>query len=109
MIYEFQANDGEIIEISRSMSKAPDVGTPVTRNGKVYKRVISRGVGSGIAYDFDSYPKISKSLPQFAEGADFVRDSGSNYGCPIIESRRQENDLCKRYQFTRDYDSRDLD
>jgi hypothetical protein len=104
MMYEFMASDGDVIEASYPMSKAPDIGTPVKRNGKVFRRVISQCVSDGSAYDINSYPKISSTLPQFGDGAEHIGDKGSkHWGKCIIESQSHERDLCKRHGFTREY------
>jgi hypothetical protein len=117
MIYEFRSDDGEVIEVDRPMSKAPDIGTPVKRGGKVYRRVMSRNIADGSAYDLSSYPKISSTLPQFGghdpnkpqnNNVEWVKEEGRDYGKVIIHSQHEERDLCRRYGFTRDYNANDL-
>lgn len=107
MIYQYQADDGEILEIHRSMHQAPAIGSTIRRSGKTFVRIIS-ACHNGTAYDSESYPKLSSSLPVWCEGANHV-STGIQAGKPIITSRRHEDDLCRRHGFTRDYDSRDLE
>jgi len=114
MIYEFMADDGDVIEVERPMRHAPEMGTPVTRDGKVYRRIMSRNIADGSAYDLSAYPKISSTLPQFggkdpgkATDVDWVREEGRHYGKVIIHSQQQERDLCKKFGFTRDYNADD--
>ena len=84
------------------MEKAPAIGSTITRNGKKYRRAMSLPE-NGTAYDSGSYPKLSKTMRQRSAGAEYVTTPGRHYGCPIIESRRHENEMCRRHGYTRDY------
>jgi len=110
VIYEFQdEQSGEVIEIDFPMRDCPDIGDKVRRGGKTYVRIFTTNVQVGVPCDGSSYPKVSKTLPQFATGADYVKDPGSDYGCPIIESRTQQDELCRRHGYTREYHHTDAD
>lgn len=110
MVYEFQDQEtGEIIGLNFPMIDCPEIGSTVQQNGRGYTRIFSFGMEVGVPCDGNSYPKVSKTLPQFAPGADFVQDPGRDYGCPIIESRAQQDELCKRHGYTRDYHHTDTD
>ena len=41
MIYEFRSADGERYDMECSMDEAPDMTAVVTKNGKVFRRVLS--------------------------------------------------------------------
>lgn len=41
MIYEFRSDDGELYEMDVPMDEAPDMMAVVTKNGKVFRRVLS--------------------------------------------------------------------
>lgn len=114
-LYQFKSDDGELIEREFTPEALMDLpligGSLVLREGgKQYRRVKPTigGIVARLDYDHSEYPKVSKALPQFAAGADFVKESGRNYGCPIITSRRHQDELCRRHGFTRDYSASDL-
>jgi len=107
MIYEFQSDDGEILERVFPMRRAPQLGLEILHNGKVFTRRIS-APKNGTAYDSEKYPKVSSSLPVGCAGAEHVT-GGRHDGKPIITSRRHEDELCARHGFTREYDARDLE
>ena len=97
------------------MSRAPRLGHRIKRNGKQFVRVLSTtGIcnslpGSCGDYDASDYPRISKAMPQFAAGADYVTDDGRHFGCPIIRSKSHEREMLKRHGFTREYSHQDTE
>lgn len=40
--YEYRANNGDRIEVEAPMTAAPPVGHRIRRNGRIYRRVVSR-------------------------------------------------------------------
>ena len=102
-VYQFISADGQVEErYYASHRKAPSVGRKITIGGRKFTRIISGGLSTALAYDFNSYPKVSSSLPNWCDGADHVKD-GREAGKPIIVSRKHEDDLCRRHGFTRNY------
>lgn len=108
-LYEFRAADGEVISRSYPMAEAPELGKTVTVGGKRFKRVMSAPqISAAVAEMAHGFPKISKTLQQFSEGAEYVKTPGKDFGCPIIRDMTHQREMCKRHGYTRDYDASDL-
>lgn len=105
-IYEYIADDGQVIERVCSMARAPEIGHVIVQGGKRFRRMVSGGVGNATAYDSDKYPKVSTALPEWCDGADHVKE-GRQAGKPIITSQQHEKELCRMHGFTRDFDPND--
>lgn len=104
MLYQFQADDGEVIERNYSMKEAPELGQAIEVDGKVFRRILSMPASAGLGeYDGNDYPRVSHAMPRFLEGAEHVTEPGKNYGKVIIESAQQARELCRRHGFTREY------
>jgi len=44
MIYEFEAKDGETVEVDYSMERAPEFGATISRNGKTFTRLLPKSM-----------------------------------------------------------------
>ena len=86
-MYEFRAEDGEVIEKFYNMKNCPDIGKKITVKGMKYTRILCSGI-TRIA-EFKPYKSIT--LPRNAKGFKTDKD-----GTPIVESRRQEQEYVKR-------------
>jgi len=105
-IFQFLNPTGQVVDKwYASASLAPDVGKSITIDGARCSRIISLGsqIGARTKEMCRGYPKISKTLPQYADGAEYVQDNGRDQGCPIIQSATHEAEMCKRHGFTREY------
>lgn len=86
--YDFQAEDGAVVEEFHHMSSVPD---EITIEGKVFRRVISGGVISGdVKNVVHGYPYVSLDAPLHSPGAGGYTKDGK---C-IITSRRNEREFC---------------
>jgi hypothetical protein len=94
MIYEFQANDGEIIEEHFSMAEVPSVGETIEREGKEYTRIFS---SEQKVHDYKWFAYESRALPKRLPGF-----KHSKNGNTIIESRKQEREVMSKYGYERD-------
>lgn len=54
-------------------------------------------------YICNSFPKISKTLTRWSEGAQYVK-SGPDKGRVIIQNMNHERDLCTRHGFANKFD-----
>ncbi len=100
--YQFQAEDGEIVEREIPMKDAPDFGTIVTVDGKDYARIISERIcvaDAMIKMDNIGFPRPSRSMGKWTPGCDHDKD-----GRPIIESKRHEKGLCERHGYVAERD-----
>lgn len=88
-IYTFKSSDGETIEEAFSMRGAPEIGTPITRNGKQYLRVMSLDGAVNVQKEFKPYVSmaLAKNTPGFKHDA---------RGRCVVESRQQERAYAKR-------------
>lgn len=103
-LYQFQANDGEIIEKECPMKgpKHPKKGKRIVRKGKTFKRILSTGItvdSEGIRMDNIGYPRASRSMKKWLPGANHDKA-----GRPIIESKRHERSMCDRHGYIREAD-----
>lgn len=102
MIYEFQADDGEIIQENFPMKFCPEIGTPLVRDGKTYKRIFSRGGllfnDAQVATTVHGYPRTDVTLPK----GDDVGGGMDPEGRPIIRSQAHEREVMARYGMRRD-------
>lgn len=84
--YEFQADDGEVIERVRPMARAPRIGSVLRVKGKVYRRVASLGVGSaGIVRE---YRHVAHSLPRKWQWPTMPHNKFDERGRAVFESKR---------------------
>lgn len=92
MRYEFQAQDGEIIERDYPMKDAPPFGTIIEVNGKKYERVVSASVQVDTRFTQWTYPIVSNALPRKIPGCQH-----DSKGRPIIENARHHERIAKDY------------
>ena len=87
MIYEFQSDDGEVIERMFSMANAPDLGKKIVVKGKTYKRVLSGAIE--LIREFKPYVCYSK--PKGLPGC----RTDTKTGRSVIESKSQEREIAR--------------
>ena len=103
MLYQFQSDDGEVIERDYRMSNAPELGQKVTVNGKAYHRILSLPASVGLAeYDENDYPRVSRALPKFTKGCPL-----NEKGQPVILNKAHERRILKQEGYTREYSAND--
>ena len=86
--YEFQAEDGEIVEVQASMNSPMSTRMKITRKGKVFLRVLAGNI---------------QATPEFKEYESFTVPKGMP-GCPvnpktgrtIITSRAEEKRVAEQ-------------
>ncbi len=98
-MYTFESDDGERLNLSFPMSKAPRIGSTVRRKGKAFTRVVSGGIqiSADVANVVHGYPYVSNSLPRNLDGCEHT-----DKGKPIIQSREHERSIAARYDYTRE-------
>lgn len=84
--YQFQSDDGEVIERRYPAHDAPDIGQAVRKGGKVYRRIFSI---PEVVKPFKPY--ASPTLPPGHMGC-HVNEQGFS----VVESREQENRIAKK-------------
>jgi hypothetical protein len=94
MIYQFQSEDGEIIEREYSMSSPQAAGKGITVKGKKYKRILTSGahapeVNSG----FKAY--VSVAAPKGLDKIDPSIPIDRKTGRPVITNHRQEKEVAR--------------
>lgn len=94
MRYEFQREDGAIVEADFPMSQAPDLGQVVLLGGIPCTRICS--VPAAVRGD-NWKPYASHRLPRNLKGC-----KCDATGKPIVESRTQEREIAAKLGFTRE-------
>ena len=95
MLYPFQAEDGEVIELSYPMKDAPPIGASVEHEGKTYTRVFS---DLPVVHDYKWEAYASRQLPRWMKG----HDKFTKRGQPIFETRKQEREFAAKNGYVRD-------
>jgi len=93
MIYEYQAEDGSIVEINKPVAKSDYVGKVIVHEGARVKRIASSGTSARTVWK----PYISSRLPRNVEGCTCTPE-----GKPIIETQAQEREVCARLGWERE-------
>ena len=95
--YQFQADDGEVIERFYPIREAPPLGAVLRVSGKKFRRIVSL---PGSLPDFKPYS--TNAIPRRTPG--FRHD---RRGKPVVENRQQERRYAKRmgYEWTNSKDS----
>lgn len=91
-LYDFQLVGGkERIEEFFSMATVPAVGDVIQRNGKKYRRIISRSIVNteAVAAITHGYPYESHSLPEMPES---ICKKSPN-GLPVVRSQQHEREI----------------
>lgn len=97
MKYEFEDEDGKIVEISMSMAEAPSIGSIIHRDGRALRRIASVSVQVDPAANRSQYPYVSNALPRNLAGCRV-----DSKGKPIVESRRHEQEIMARHGYAKD-------
>lgn len=99
MRYQFQADDGEVIERDYRMKDAPELGYKITIDGKEYARILSEPAFVGLAeHDSNDYPRVSRALPKYTKGCP-LNDKGQ----PVILNKAHERRVLRATGYTREY------
>jgi hypothetical protein len=93
MIYEFQAEDGSIVERDYPMAQAPQLGQAITVDGKKYKRILSAG-SQQVIKEFKEYESVA--CPKGVEKIDPSIKVNPKTGRPIITNRAQEREIARQ-------------
>lgn len=93
--YQFEADDGRVLERDYPFGKAPTLGSVVEIDGVRCTRVVSEHLARATE---TVNPFVSMSLPPWEPGAKrYVTDpSDLNYGQPIFHSRREADEFDER-------------
>lgn len=95
MLYPFEADDGEQIELYYSMNDAPKIGEVVDVNGKPFKRVFSN---LPVVHDYKWEPYASRQLPRWHKG----HKKFNKKGMPVFETRQQEREFAAKWDYVRE-------
>ena len=87
MFYEFKAKDGEVIDRQYPMSEAPELGTKIKVEGKVFVRMISTDIE--VVEEF--IPYVARSKPKGLPGCRVDKKSGHS----VIENKKQEREIAR--------------
>ena len=93
MIYEYEAEDGSIVEIDKPLARCDYVGKVIVHEGRRVKRVASRGTSSPPVWK----PYISSRLPRNLEGCQCTKE-----GKPLIGTQAQEREVAARLGWERE-------
>ena len=93
MIYEFEAKDGERIELMMPSGKAPKVGADIEHEGKVFKRIASATSSPAKVWR----PYVSSRLPRNMPGCECTPE-----GKPIINTQATERSVGARLGWERE-------
>lgn len=97
-IYEFQSEDGEVIERVHPMREAPPIDSVIEVDGKKYKRIASGGVSVEAAkVNCNKYPYFSMRHGAFMPGAKHDKQGRS-----FIESPTHEREWMAKNNLGRD-------
>lgn len=98
MIYEFMTDDGEIVEASYPMRRAPKVGNVYTVTNTAGEKVKATRIMSLPQVRGDPWkPYISSRLPRNIEGVNCTPA-----GKPIIETKAQEANIAAKLGYERE-------
>lgn len=89
-MYEFKADDGEIIQVSYPMAQAPELGFVIKKNGKKYVRILSSSASIGVQESIKPY--VTVAGPKGIPGCQTDPKTGRS----VIENRNQEREHAKR-------------
>lgn len=89
-MYSFVADDGDEIELSYPMDKAPPIGSVIAVSGKEFRRVISRGLQ--VNSEFKPY-KVYTKCPTIAGECGLKFDPKDKR--PIIQNKAEERRVAK--------------
>lgn len=95
-LYQFQADDGSVIEREYPMAQAPALGSALTVDGKTYRRVVCAGpqVGAGVRDRVHGYPKRSIAAPQWS-GKGVPGVSHDPQGHVVFANPAAKRDYCR--------------
>lgn len=89
--YEFGLVGGtEVIERYFPAAEAPALGSTITVDGKLYRRIISTGVQA----DVKNFAHVSHSLPRHCKGAPHYDKEGR----PAFQSQREVQEFARANQ-----------
>jgi hypothetical protein len=96
MKYEFEDENGNLVEINLPMREAPSIGSIITHDGRTLRRIASL-VQVDPATNRSQYPYVSTALPRRLEGC-----RTDKKGKPIVTSKRHEREIMARHGFEKD-------
>jgi len=114
MIYEFEAEDGTLVEVEMDAANAPDIGEPLVLDGVEYRRVFSLPQVCGARDGSTRWPRFtSKQLPRYVRGSkaseEFWKGHKSGFnaqGQPRFASRHEAEEACARQNGQGDFETR---
>ncbi len=100
--YEYRAKDGELITVERPMTRAPRIGSTLTRNGKTYRRIPSSNTQGQVQPDLHF---VSRSLPRAPKHDSPWREYHNDFdaqGRPRFSSRHQVEEAVAKHNWAED-------
>ncbi len=93
MIYEYESEDGSIVEIQKPVAKADYIGKVIVHEGRRVKRIASATSKPTAVWK----PYISSRLPRNLEGCQCTAQ-----GKPLIATQAQEREVAARLGWERE-------
>ncbi len=107
MIYTFEAEDGEKLDLVYPPAEVPSIGewicVPMRPNdgrGTRFRRTFSGRIGEGTIAQRNKYPYVSNAHAPGLPGTKTVYKNGK--AKPLIESARHEREICAMNNMVRD-------